>query len=296
MRLDRLITLHIVRPLLELRRSSKPRLPVLMYHSISGDPETGRSPYYKVCTAPRHFAEQMCWLADHGYRGVTLESGLSWLKSPTPASDRQPVVITFDDGFQDFYTAAFPILQRHRFSATMYLPTIFIGEETRQFQSRDCLTWSEVHELFKAGVEFGSHTVNHRKLVEMDWPEIEEELRESKAAIERRIGTDVRSFAYPYAFPQARKDFVAGFQQTLRDVGYTSCTTTEVGRIKAGDSLLALKRLPMNGADDPPLLRAKLEGAYDWLAIPQAGAKSARQLFRSKSDRHPSDLAGTLAS
>jgi len=51
-----------------------------MYHSISDDPETGVSPYYRVCTFPRRFAEQMKWLADWGYRGVTLSEGLAWLK------------------------------------------------------------------------------------------------------------------------------------------------------------------------------------------------------------------------
>ena len=57
------------------------------------------------------------------------------------------VAITFDDGFRDFYTEAFPILQRERFSATMFLPTSFIAEQPRQFLSRDCMTWSEVREL-----------------------------------------------------------------------------------------------------------------------------------------------------
>ena len=278
MRLDRFITLHIARPLLSLRRPTKARLPILMYHSIANDPEIGRSGYYKVCTTPTRFAEHMTWLAKNGYEGVTLGTGVAWLNSPQTGNGRKPVAITFDDGFRDFYTEAFPILQRHRFHATMYLPTGFIGDERQSFQSRDCLTWSEVSELHSAGIEFGSHTVTHPKLIEADWPQIGAELRDSKAAIEQRLRSTVTAFAYPYAFPQAQRDFVPRFCQTLKKAGYESCATTEVGRVRPGDSLLSLKRLPINEADDAPLLRAKLEGAYDWLAIPQASAKVVRKL------------------
>ena len=280
MRLDRFITLRIVLPLLKLRRSTEPRLPILMYHSISADPESGRSAYYKVCTAPKRFAEQMNLLTENGYEGVTLGTGLEWLSSRQSGNGRKPVAITFDDGFRDFYTEAFPILQQHRFYATMYLPTAFIADEPCSFQSRDCLSWKEVAELHTAGIEFGSHTVTHPRLIKCDWPRVEEELRDSKSAIEHRIGVRVNAFAYPYAFPQARKDFVPRFQQTLTKIGYESCVTTEVGRETAGGDLLSLKRLPINDADDAPLMRAKIEGAYDWLAIPQAGAKAARQAVK----------------
>jgi peptidoglycan/xylan/chitin deacetylase (PgdA/CDA1 family) len=276
------MTLGIVHPLLRLRRSTEPRLPILMYHSISDDPEPGRSAYYKVCTTPQRFEQQMRWLAEDGCRGVSLEAGLTWLDSGSPATQAKPVAITFDDGFRDFHTAAFPILRQHGFAATMFLATSYIADRPRQFQSRDCLSWGEVRELHAAGIEIGSHTASHPKLVELTEPQIEFELRESKAAIENRLGGRVSSFAYPYAFPQANVQFVVSFQQTLTRLGYRSCVTTEVGRARAGDTPLALKRLPMNDADDAALLRAKLAGAYDWLAIPQAAAKRARHFLLPK--------------
>lgn len=281
MRWDRLISLNVAQPLLALRRSSQPSLPVLMYHSISEDPEPSRSPYYKICTSPKQFASQMRWLAENGYQGVTLEAGLSWLTSTKLSSDRQPVAITFDDGFRDFYISAFPILQMHRFGATMYLPTHFIGDEMQQFQLKDCLTWSEVTELSTEGIEFGSHTVNHRKLVEMGWSEIENELLESKNKIQERIGTPVRSFAYPYAYPCAMKKFVERFQEILRSIGYQSSVTTGIGRNARNSDLLNINRLPINDDDDSTLLCAKLQGAYDWLAIPQKLLKSTRHILRS---------------
>ncbi len=281
MRWDRLISLRVAQPLLALRPCSQPHLPVLMYHSISEDPEPNRSPYYKVCTSPQQFADQIRWLDDNGYLGVRLETGLAWLTSMMPSSNCRPVAITFDDGFRDFYTEAFPILQRHRFQATMYLPTGFIADERQAFQSRDCLTWTEVSELHSTGIEFGSHTVTHPKLIELDWTGVEEELRKSKCIIENRLGTSVNSFAYPYAYPKAKKDFVTRFRQTLQATGYQSCATTEVGRQSPADDLLSIKRLPVNDEDGATFLRAKIEGAYDWLAIPQSAAKAARHFLRS---------------
>jgi peptidoglycan/xylan/chitin deacetylase (PgdA/CDA1 family) len=340
MRLDRLITLGVVKPVgrawgrFPALNSGTSRangtLPVLMYHSISDDTEPAFSPYYKVCTSPRRFAEHMQWLAEAGWRGVTLSEGLAWLNAKETAgnylqaaaesperntfnqqtsaisrsnqspdfasassgethhsalgphhSDSPPVklvAITFDDGFRDFHTAAFPILRQHGFSATMYLPTAFIGDEPIRFKERECLTWAEVEELQQAGMEFGSHTVNHPVLVKLDWPEIEMELRDSKTTLEKRLKRPVRAFAYPYAFPQTNRDFRTRFLEVLRTAGYESCVTTEIGTMLPGDELLQIKRLPVNECDDANLLRAKLTGAYDWMGGPQKMIKRLKSL------------------
>src|SRR5205823_3517875 len=138
-------------------------------------------------------------------------------------------------------------------------------------------TWDEVRELQRAGIEFGSHTVNHPKLVELDWAQVELETRNSKLEIEEHLGVPVTAFCYPYAFPQADVAFVNRFHQLLEKAGYESCVTTTVGRIGMGDDPFRLRRLPVNGADDAALFRAKLEGAYDWLTGPQALVKRIKR-------------------
>src|SRR4029077_75882 len=107
-----------------------------MYHSISDGYEHA-TPYYKLKTGPRRFAEQMQWIWDAGYAGVSLEEGLEFLDGGRRPG-RVPVAITFDDGFRDFYTAAWPILLRHGFTATMYLPTGFLGAEGGSFLNQAC--------------------------------------------------------------------------------------------------------------------------------------------------------------
>jgi peptidoglycan/xylan/chitin deacetylase (PgdA/CDA1 family) len=272
MRFDRIVTLGLVHPLQRFRmKSSRPVLPILMYHSISDDPEPGFAPYYKVCTSPRRFSEHLQWLADLGCRGVTLSEGLAWLADEprSPLTSPPPVAITFDDGFRDFTTTAFPALQRHGFSATMYLPTAFIGDAPRRFKDRDCMIWADVRELHQAGVEFGSHTVSHPKLVELAWPAIATELCDSKTMIEQKLGILVDSFAYPYAFPQDNRPFSARFRMELVAAGYRTSVTTAIGGARIGSDLLCLPRLPANSADDHRLFAAKIRGAYDWVGIPQ---------------------------
>ena len=317
MRIDRFITLNLVSPCYgtfgHSSAASALRLPVLMYHSISADSETGMHPYYRVCTSPARFREQMLWLKENGYYGTTLTNGLQWLRSRAeiqpPKRDRQssavafadefssacPVALTFDDGFDDFYTHAWPVLSELGFKATLYLPTTFIGDTSRPFcpagshyavqnskpiTHRKCLTWSEVKELHQGGIEVGSHTATHPKLVELSWPHIEAELYSSKSEIENHLSISCTTFAYPYAFPQTEAGFVRRFCELLRAVGYETGVTTQIGRHQSGADTFQIKRLPVNQDDDLLLFAAKLDGAYDWLGKVQSLSKSFRRCKR----------------
>lgn len=283
--LDRMVTLWVVGPLHRLLRPvhrSERVLPVLMYHSISDTSETVLHPYYRLCTSPARFAQQMRWLQLAGYRGVTVREGLTWLsatntRTETCRTEPTPVALTFDDGFHDFYTAAWPVLREHGFKATVYLPTGFIGNTPLVFNpdalqrpaGRRCLSWAEVRELHAAGVEFGSHTVTHPELRRLPWETVEAELRNSKAEIEFHIGTPICSFAYPYAFPQEDVAYVRRYTTLLRALGYTNAVTTKIARVRNRDCALTMGRLPVNSEDDRALFVAKIDGHYDWLSIPQ---------------------------
>lgn len=281
------MSLYAFRPLMEMNVVSRKRaLPILMYHSVSDDLEPGASPYYKTSTSPVLFAQQLRWLREEGFRSVGLDEGLR-LARQGGLEQEKVVVITFDDGFRDFGDSAFPVLQTHGFTATVFLPTAFIGQSRRTFKNRECLTWKEVRELRAQGIQFGSHTVNHPVLYETSWGQIKEELSLSKKNLEQELGETITSFAYPFAFPQQDQRFTGTFKQLLRDEGYLCCLTTMVGRIQTGDDWFNLKRLPVNNCDDQPLFLAKLNGAYDWFAYPQGWFKSARRFLGSAARREP---------
>lgn len=251
-------------------------LPILMYHSIADEPEETVSPYYRTTTSPELFAAHLAWLRAEGYEVLGLQAGLEKFQSGSSAT--KLAVITFDDGFRNFYTAALPALRQHNCGATVFLPTAFIGQQRRSFKDRECMTWDEVRESQRAGIEFGSHTVNHSKLYELDLPQLRAELKESKATIETELGRPVHSFAHPYAFPGADRSYVQVLLGLLKETGYTSNVTTKIGLAGKNDDPFTLKRLPMNSADDEALFRAKLDGAYDWLAWPQESFKKMRSL------------------
>lgn len=280
-----------------------------MYHSITAEPEPRVAPYYQVNTSPALFRLQMQYLADQGYQTLRLETLLASLSDPAshevgsspselrcvpPHKPQHPpqVVITFDDGLRNFYTEAFPVLQEFGFTATMFLPTGFIGETPLAFQpsgsagssssfsaGSTCLTWSDIRELHRHGIEFGSHTVTHPKLVRLPFEEIEQELQNSRTEIEQQLSARVSTFCFPYAFPQSNAAFVDRFTEILGRSGYTCCATTEIGRVKHMSNPFRLKRLPVNSLDDVPLLAAKLEGSYDWLNWPQSLAKRVKAIF-----------------
>jgi peptidoglycan/xylan/chitin deacetylase (PgdA/CDA1 family) len=262
MRFDRLASIYFAKPLASGPAGS--RLPILMYHSISSDLEAGVAPYYRVSTSPDRFAEQMGWLSDLGYRGMALEEALA-ASGRGQSNGLRPVAITFDDGFRDFRVAAWPVLRRHTFTATMFLPTRFISRERKLFRGKECLTWEEVREMRPFGIRFGSHTVSHPKLYELSWDKIVSETTFSKERIEQELQEKVESFAYPYAFPQEDAEFVQRLRDVLLKAGYRHCATTVIGRTQLGNAPFCLKRLPVNSSDDKALFAAKLSGAYDWL-------------------------------
>lgn len=272
MRFDRLITLNLVRPLRSAfgLRSSVFRLPILMYHSVS-DQDEPLAPYYVTNTRPAVFRNQMRFLAGKKIRVVDLETALNGQLGT------DCVVITFDDGFRDFYTTAFPVLREFGFTATMFVPTGLIDQERGSFKGRACMTWEEVRTLAEAGIRFGSHTVSHPKLHGLEWAKIETELTESKNRLEKMLDGQVTAFAYPFAYPQADDSFTDQFEGLLQRTGYRCNVTTRIGRAQQEDDPFSLRRLPMNSFDDDQLFHAKLSGGYDWLAGPQAVAKQVKR-------------------
>jgi peptidoglycan/xylan/chitin deacetylase (PgdA/CDA1 family) len=247
-----------------------------MYHNVSDEAEAGVGPYYRVATSPARFRQHMTWVRECGFSAVGLDEALNALEVGNPRRAAMAVV-TFDDGYRDFLTDAWPVLSEFGFKATVFLATAFVSDSRRSFKGRECLTWSEVRDLNARGVSFGSHTVTHPKLHGSPWADVRRELRESRARIEDEIHTVVNSFAYPYAFPQEDADFVSRLKGELLECGYAAAVTTIVGRVAPGDDRLCLKRLPANECDDEVLFKAKLTGAYDWVRRFQALARHAKR-------------------
>ena len=274
-RADCLATLYFFHPLQRLLRRTSDGIPILMYHSISENLEGYRSAYFHTCTRPRVFREHLRWLAHNDYKTLGLGEAVRHLAEGARTAEKL-VVLTFDDGFEDFYTEAFPILGTFGYTATVFLPTAYIGDTPREFNGTTCLTWSQVRELQRAGVEFGSHTVTHPQLRTLPAADIHRELRSSKQEIEDHLGGPVASFSYPYAFPEADRAFRQTLRGMLVEAGYENGVSTIVGTADPLSDRLFLERLPVNSSDDAVFFTAKLQGAYDWLHSMQYATKLLR--------------------
>jgi peptidoglycan/xylan/chitin deacetylase (PgdA/CDA1 family) len=243
-----------------------------MYHSISESNSGNSRPYYQTTTSPKVFAEHMKFLRENNYRVIGLGDAVKEIEGPAGGCAKC-AVITFDDGFRDFYTQAFPVLNHYGFSATVFLPTAFINESASRFMGSECLTWNQVRELGSAGIAFGSHTVGHPQLTTVKPHELEMEVQVSKMVIEDKLGCPVESFAYPYAFPETDRTFKQRLRAVLTEAGYENGVSTILGTADRSGDRFFMKRLPMNSHDDLRFFRAKLSGAYDWLHALQYASK-----------------------
>lgn len=243
-----------------------------MYHSVSNNLFGMSHPYFHINTDPRVFSEQMRWLRNSGYRTIGLAE--AWNGLTTGTNLDKTVVLTFGDGYRDFYTDAIDVLTQCGFTATLFLATDRIGRSSMRIEGADYLTWKEVRILHEAGIEIGSHSVTNPDLRSSYPDQLEYELGHSKEVIEQNIGAAIDSFCYPLAFPEEDKNFIRFLEDEMQNLGFECGVSTILGRASRRSNRFFLPRLPVNSWDDESLLQAKLAGGYDWLHSAQLLKKS----------------------
>ena len=124
-------------------------------------------------------------------------------------------MLTFDDGYETVYHEAFPVLQRYGMTATVFVTSgqtkpSQLAEHLPSREGRIMLSWRQIRELQRCGIDIGAHTCSHPDLVVLPTRKIEAEVSDSKAVIEDMLGANVRSFAYPYGrYDQRSRDIAA---------------------------------------------------------------------------------------
>lgn len=246
-----------------------PHLDVLMYHSIS----QGSGP---TCIAPETFRLQMQVLEECGYRTVSLADLAGWLRGEKELPPRS-VVLTFDDGFEDFASHAFEELARRRWSATVFLPTGKVGQPAdwdHHCLGRRILSWDMVIDLARRGIDFGGHGVNHCDLTRLTPERVRREIEEPKLQIAERTGREIISFAAPFGktTPSIRAD--------LQRV-YTLAVGTTLAHVTKQSDGYNLPRIEMWYFRSPQRWRAYLQGkAQGYFALRQL-LRRARGFFQA---------------
>jgi len=283
MRIDRQVSLVLKAAIPGRRGPTAGRLPVLMYHGICGEVERDRHPYFAVTTTPAVFETHLQLLQQHRYKVVSLDQGLQLVHAGVKG---RFVAITFDDGYEDFLHNAFPLLRKYGVSATVFVPTAFVGSRGGLVGSRSHLDWKQIVELSGQGVDFGSHSHTHREMDRLTEAQIREELVTSRAMLEEHLGQPVRRFCCPFAFPDHDRRKVGILRKLLAQTGYTIGVTTRIGLCGNRSDPLVLPRVPVNEFDDPSLFCAKLAGAYDWLhQVQLLYKKTFKALRRNRNDK-----------
>lgn len=216
-------------------------IPILTYHRVAPDgPESLRQ--WRV--TPDDFRSQMRHLRAHGYRGVTSKE-LAWLRDTNRPIHGRPVMITFDDGYQDFEEYAWPILVEHDFNPEVFLVTDRVGQtaawDAAYGEPAPLMRWETIHKLHREGVTFGSHLASHAPATSLKSAELEYELRRSRSAIEDMLGAPVNSVAAPHGLFDERFALLAS--KTGYQVGY-SCVDAPTDLRSPG---FFLNRLQMDG-------------------------------------------------
>jgi peptidoglycan/xylan/chitin deacetylase (PgdA/CDA1 family) len=219
------------------------RLPILAYPRVTpaGSPATNR---YRV--TPEAFEEQLRYLRDAAYYSVRLEEWRAAMVAHRPLPGRA-VLITFDGGYHEFLTYAWPLLRRYGFSATVFL----VADEVGRSNSWDrvygeevtLLSWKEIRQLQDERVEFGSYSASHRPLTSLSPAEVVHEGARSRAILERGLGVPVKAFAYPYG------DVDRVIEHLIGACGYVFGLSRRQDWSTFYDPLLALPRIEVTGSD-----------------------------------------------
>ncbi len=221
---------------------------ILSYHSID---EHGTA----ISVSPGLFETHMAALASEGCPTFTMAQVYDHLSAHRPFPPRA-VAITFDDGFANVATVAAPIMQRHGLTATIYVITGMIGRTTQwtaygsALPSLRIMTWEQIEALHSEGFEIGAHTITHGFLTHYSQADLEQELREPKATLEQRLGTPIRSFAYPQG------DYNPQIVTAVRVAGYGTAATIDQGRASHDADPFRLPRLHVGGNTTPTILKA----------------------------------------
>jgi peptidoglycan/xylan/chitin deacetylase (PgdA/CDA1 family) len=200
-------------------------VPILNYHKVA-------TLQHPLSMLPEDFEKQMAYLQDNDYHTITPDQLMAYLKFAKPLPDK-PIMITFDDGYRDNFTNAFPIMQKYGFTGTIFLATGLVNQDER------FLTWDQVRQMKQAGFVFGSHTVNHVNLTKLGAEQIQAELTESRDEMEAQLGEKPRYFAYPTGAYNLQ------IEQMVRQAGYRAAFTIRYGQVGADSDPYALERIPI---------------------------------------------------
>jgi peptidoglycan/xylan/chitin deacetylase (PgdA/CDA1 family) len=222
-------------------------LPVVMFHYVGPLPPNPDI-FRKDLTVSSELLEGVLkYLADQQATTVSFGDVLEHYAGG-PELPKRSAILTFDDGYDNAYTEAFPLLQKYGMTGTFYIITDFVGRP-------NYLTWDQIVEMDAAGMTIGAHTLTHPDLTQISPAELRRQLVESKHALEEHLGHPVVHLSYP-----AGKYNAATIAAT-KAAGYATAVTVVHGLAHPASAPFEITRVRAHGADSAAALNARLTPA-----------------------------------
>lgn len=231
---------------------------VLMYHNI-GVPPKGAA-LRSLYVTPRMFRFQMWYLKAAGFKVASIGEILSFMSGGV--SDKRLVAITFDDGYQDFYDNAYPVLRRYGYPSTIFLVSDLVGkynlwDDAKSGIMKRLMGWDKILEISSNGVEIGSHTRSHPFLTKLSDMELSDEITGSREALEDILKKPVELFCYPYG------DYDNRVSDAVMRAGYLGAVTIKRGLVHKGYDPFEIRRSFIRHNTHPLLFMYKLHSSYE---------------------------------
>jgi len=239
---------------------------ILCYHGVNQSPTN----QYSIATSD--FASQVKFLKKN-YKIISIDQLATLLAENQPIPPKT-IAISFDDGFEDFYCCAFPILKRFNIPATSFIPTGFVDDSvglrnTKKLPQNDFLSWNQIREMSQSGIDFGSHTVSHNSLRKLSRKEIQYELAYSKTRLESELGKPIKGFAFPYG---TFRDISPAIEPLIAELGFSWAVTSISGVNKFFSNPYRLHRTVIQKEDQLAGLKRAVKGSLDgWLVMQKLG-------------------------
>ncbi len=249
----------------EIIKKRKYEIPILMYHRvIKSDEEKG---VHGIYVTDSQFDEQMKYLKANGYKTITFEDLLNSNYKKRFDKNNKWVMITFDDGYKDNYTTLYPILKKYNFKCVIYILDEVkynkwdVDNSKNPEKKFDLMTNQELLELQEYGIEFGGHTSTHPHLPTLSKEEAMKEIKNSKGNLEKILGKELISFAYPYG------ELTEEVKEMVKEVGYTFAVATDSGSISFADDIFRIRRIGIFPKNKLFNFKRKVSGRYNFIKM-----------------------------
>ncbi len=235
-------------------RYYKSEIPIIYYHRIVESlDEAGKHGIYVTAG---QFDKHLNYLKRSGFKTITFEEALEIKRN---CSEGKYVIISFDDGYEDNYRLAFPILKKYGFKAIIFLVA---GLEYNSWDTKSnepklkMMNKQQILEMQDYGIEFGSHTLSHTDLTKVSLEEAKKELLESKKILKEKLGVEIKSFAYPYG------NCNKAVKEIAREVGYELVYATDKAPLGLHEDLFQIRRIGIFPNTTVNGLARKVKGHY----------------------------------